>query len=92
MDFRSAWGEWRVYVCDEKGRLVRLPVSWTDWAEPDLFQMVSGGRSPLHIGDLRRLAELVAGLREDDPCQANDADSGKENPPGLAGQDPGDKA
>ena len=81
VDVRSAWGEWRVYVSDEKGRLLRLPFSWTDWAEPDLFQLVSGGRSPLHIGELRRLVELVAGLREEGSCQANDAATGKENPP-----------
>jgi hypothetical protein len=82
VDVRSAWGEWRVYVTDEDGRLVRLPASWTNWAEPDLFQVVSGGRSPLHIGDLRRLAELLAGLwEEEESCQANDARTGKQNSP-----------
>ena len=87
VDVRSAWGEWRVYVSDEKGRLVRLPVSWTDWAEPDLFQAVSGGRSPLHIGELRRLVELVAGLREAESCQANDAVNGKTNTPDADGKE-----
>ena len=65
VDVRSAWGEWRVYVADGTGQLIRLPTSWTDWAAPDPFQAVAAGRSPLHIEDLRRLAELVARLRSE---------------------------
>lgn len=87
VDVRRAWGEWRVYVSDEEGQLVRLPMSWTDWAEPDLFRVVSAGRSPLHLGGLRRLVELIAGLREAESCQANDAVSGKENAPGAGAKE-----
>lgn len=81
VDVRNAWGEWRVYVGDGTGPLIRLPTAWTDWAEADLFQTVSAGRSPLHIEALRRLVELVASLEEARRCQANDAGYGMENLP-----------
>jgi hypothetical protein len=92
VDVRSAWGEWRVYVSDQAGRLLRLPVSWTDWAEPDLFQVVSNGRSPLHIGGLRRLVELLAGLRAAGDCQANDAGNGKPISPQQGRRSPAEDA
>jgi hypothetical protein len=85
VDVRNTWGEWRVYVSDGTGQLMRLPTAWTDWAEPDLFQTVSAGRSPLHVEALRRLVELVAGLEEAGGCQGNDAGSGRGNLPDSEG-------
>lgn len=86
VDVRRTWGEWRVYVSDETGRLLRLPMAWTDWAEPDPFQLASGGRSPLHVEDLGKLVQLVAALRGEPGCQENDAEIDKPNLPGPEGK------
>jgi hypothetical protein len=61
-----------VYVYDDTGQLLRLPVAWTDYAEPDPFVIVSNGRSALHRDDLLRLAELVSLVVGRAKCQSND--------------------
>jgi hypothetical protein len=63
LDWRSAWGEDRVYFQDETGRLRRLPAAWTSVAPPDVFVKISAGRSHFRAEDLLQLAVLIARQR-----------------------------
>ena len=59
---RKNWAEDRVYVCDEGGALVSLPVEWTDVVAEDPFVVIAAGRAPFHAACLLELAELVTRL------------------------------
>jgi hypothetical protein len=59
---RKNWDRDRVYVCDEGGALVSLPVEWTDMAAEDPFAVVAAGRAPFHVARLLELADLIARL------------------------------
>jgi hypothetical protein len=63
---RKNWARDRVYVCDEGGALVSLPVEWTDVAAEDPFVVVAAGRAPFHVAGLLELADLVARLSSGD--------------------------
>jgi hypothetical protein len=43
---RHNWGEDRVHLYDENGKLFSLPAGWTDVAAPDPFVVVAAGRCP----------------------------------------------
>jgi hypothetical protein len=83
VDYRTAWGEDRVYVHDDAGQLLRLSAAWTDSAEPDAFVVAARGRSVMHGDDLLRLAEWAAGVAEAaaPDCKRNDAASGSKMMP-----------
>jgi hypothetical protein len=66
IEYRQAWGEERVYFLDAKGQLQRLPASWTDVLGEDPFVTVAAGRSPLRLGDLLQLVDLLDRLRVDE--------------------------
>jgi Family of unknown function (DUF5372) len=53
------WGEDRVWLYDEQGRLRRVPTAWTDRASVDPFVALSGGRSAFRVCDLLELASLI---------------------------------
>ncbi len=57
--YRHNWGEDRVYVHDDDGRLVSLPAGWTSLVPPDPFVVVSAGRSAFRVQDLLELACLI---------------------------------
>ena len=59
---RKNWDCDRVYVCDEGGALVSLPVEWTDVVAEDPFVVIAAGRAPSHAAGLLELAELVTRL------------------------------
>jgi len=59
---RRNWRADRVYVLDDAGALVSLPVEWTDLAPVDPFVVVAG-RAPFRTSDLLKLAGEVARLR-----------------------------
>ncbi|MGB8505920.1 DUF5372 family protein, partial [Mycobacterium sp.] len=63
---RKNWDQDRVYVCDEAGALVSLPVEWTDVVAEDPFVVVAAGRAPFHVARLLELADLVARLSSGD--------------------------
>ena len=60
LDCRQTWGEDRVYVYDDQGRLQHLPAMWTDAAPADPFVVVSAGRAAVRFADLLALADLLA--------------------------------
>ena len=60
---RRNWRADRVYVFDADGKLLSLPVEWTDVVAEDPFVVVAEGRSPFHTAGLLELAELVARMR-----------------------------
>jgi hypothetical protein len=68
------WASDRVYVFDCGGRLLSLPVEWTDLSGEDPFVVVAAGRSPFRTGDL---LELLAGLVQT-LCQWRRAGAGVE--------------
>ena len=63
LDYRRSFGGQRVECRDRQGRLVSLPLDWTDAYGEDPFVSVSAGRSFLRPEDLLRLADLLAELR-----------------------------
>ena len=63
---RKNWAEDRVYVCDEDGALVSLPVEWTDVVAEDPFVVIAAGRAPFHVAGLLEIADLVARLSAGD--------------------------
>jgi hypothetical protein len=67
---RHTWGEDRVFFLDGNGDLCGLPAGWTDVAPVDPFVAVAAGRSALRIADVVALADLLDGLRGDDPSGA----------------------
>ena len=60
---RQNWGEDRVHLHDENGRLFSLPAGWTDVAAVDPFVVVAAGRCPFTTAGLLALADLVDRLR-----------------------------
>ena len=62
LDYRSAWGEDRVYFHDAEGQLQRLPARWTDAVPPELIVTLGEGRSPFRTDDLLCLADLIRQL------------------------------
>ena len=60
---RHNWGEDRVHLHDENGKLFSLPAGWTDVAAPDPFVVVAAGRCPFTAEGLLAAADLAALLR-----------------------------
>jgi Family of unknown function (DUF5372) len=63
---RRIWRQDLVYVVDPAGRLVTLPVQWTDLAPVDPFLVVAAGRCRFTVAGLLGLADLVRRLERDD--------------------------
>ncbi|MGW1564559.1 DUF5372 family protein [Streptomyces sp. NPDC002144] len=66
-EFLERFNSWRgdvVLALDEQGQRCSFPVEWTDMALADVFVEEAGGVCPFRTGDLIRLADLVAGLRD----------------------------
>jgi hypothetical protein len=61
--YRQNWGEDRVRLRDENGRLFSLPAAWTDVVAADPFVVIAAGRCPFTTDGLLALADLVDGLR-----------------------------
>ena len=60
---RHNWGEDRVHLHDENGKLFSLPAGWTDVAAPDPFVVVAAGRCPFTAEGLPAPADLAGLLR-----------------------------
>jgi hypothetical protein len=60
---RHNWGEDRVHLHDENGKLFSLPAGWTDVAAPDPFVVVAAGRCPFTAEGLLAAADLAGLLR-----------------------------
>ena len=61
--YRQNWGEDRVHLHDETGRLFSLPAGWTDVVAADPFVVVAASRCPFTMAGLVALADLVDRLR-----------------------------
>ena len=60
--YRRSWG--RVGTVDGRdadGRVIGVPLAWTDVAPPDPFLIVSAGRSLFRVEDSLQLALLLRG-------------------------------
>ena len=75
--YRQNWGEDRVHLHDEGGRLFSLPAGWTDVAGADPFTVVAAGRAPFSTAGLLALADLVDRFR----AQRDDAEAVKKTMP-----------
>jgi len=53
-----------VVYFDKNGDSATIPTSWTDVAEPDLFNLQSAGRSNFRYQDLVELARLLKYLKK----------------------------
>jgi hypothetical protein len=60
---RDTWGDRRVVLLDDAGQVQSLPLTWTDWAEPDVFVTMSAGRSVFRVTDLIELASMMERLQ-----------------------------
>ena len=63
VEHRLNWGEDRVWLHDEDGRLFSLPAGWTDVVAPDLFAVIAAGRCPFTADGLLAVADLIGRLR-----------------------------
>jgi hypothetical protein len=61
---KQNWGEDRVWLHDEAGKLFSLPAGWTDVAAPDPFVVVAAGRCPFTTDDLLAVAGLADRLAD----------------------------
>ena len=61
--FRQNWGEDRVHLHDEDGRLFSLPAAWTDVVAADPFVVIAAGRCPFTTDGLLAVADLVDRFR-----------------------------
>ena len=59
---KKSWACDLVYVYDEDGDLVSVPIAWTDMAAEDPFVVMAAGRAPFRTGDLLAAAEVVEQL------------------------------
>ena len=57
----------RLYLEVEPGRIETLPVTWTSLGPPDVWLDIAAGRCLFRVEDLLRLADLIAGMREEAP-------------------------
>jgi hypothetical protein len=60
---RQNWGEDRIHLHDENGKLFSLPAGWTDVAAADPFVVIAAGRCPFTTDDLLAVADLADRLR-----------------------------
>jgi hypothetical protein len=60
---RQNWGEDRVHLHDENGKLFSLPAGWTDVAAQDPFVVIAAGRCAFTAGGLLAAADLVDRFR-----------------------------
>lgn len=63
VEHRQNWGENRVHMRDEDGRLFSLPAGWTDAAAVDPFVVIAAGRCPFTLDGLLAVADLIDGVR-----------------------------
>ena len=64
LEFRRDWGHDLVAFYDTQGKVVTIPIRWTDLeSEYDPFVVIAGVRSYFRVEDLLRLAELLEGIR-----------------------------
>ena len=61
---KLAWGQDRVVYFKKNGDLATIPTSWTDVAEPDLFNLQSAGRSNFRYADLVELDKILKYLKK----------------------------
>ena len=61
--YRRNWGDKRVYVRGPGGRLLSLPVAWTDIGESSAFVVVAAGRAVFGFEELLELSRLSEQLR-----------------------------
>ena len=63
IEYRTNWGENRVYFRDAEGHLQSILASCTDAGGIDAFVEISAGRCFFRYEDLIRLADLLKGNR-----------------------------
>ena len=61
--YRQNWGEDRVRLRGESGRLFSVPAGWTDVAAPDPFVVIAAGRCPFTTDGLLAVADLADRIR-----------------------------
>lgn len=63
VEWRSNWGEERVYYQDADGRLKSLPTQWTSLGAADPFILIAAGRAHFHVAGLVKVCERIRELR-----------------------------
>ena len=56
---KQTWGEDRAFYYQDDGRITSLPACWTSVYKPELFNVISDGRSVFRFTELLELARLV---------------------------------
>ncbi len=56
---RQNWGEDRVYYRHDDGLITAIPASWTSVYDPDVFNVLSDGRSSFRFKELLELTRFV---------------------------------
>jgi hypothetical protein len=68
IDSRNNWGEERVCLLDEQGRVASIPASYTDASGDDPFVAIAAGRAHFRYRDLVELADWIAKRRSREAC------------------------
>jgi Family of unknown function (DUF5372) len=61
--YRQNWGEDRVHLHDENGRVFSLLAGWTDASPADPFMVIADGRCPFTTDGLLAVADLIDRFR-----------------------------
>ncbi|MCP4685668.1 MAG: hypothetical protein GY867_09505 [bacterium] len=64
VSYRRSWRRETLDCLDQNGRLINVPLDWTDAAAEDPFVVIAAGRSYFRVEDLIRLADLVDDLKQ----------------------------
>jgi hypothetical protein len=62
VEYRTAWGEDKVFFVGDDGSVKACPATWTDILPADPFAVISAGKSLFRVNDLLRLASLIEHL------------------------------
>ena len=64
VEVRRNWSEIRVFYTGPSGRLASIPAAWTSLSEPDIFLLLSEGRSAFRCEELLALGRFLDSLAE----------------------------
>jgi len=59
VSLKRSWDEYKVFYHQDDGRLISIPACWTSSYGPDVFNVISKGRSVFRFKELLELTRLV---------------------------------
>ncbi len=66
VSYRRSWRIQAIDCLDQDGKLISVPLDWTDAAAEDPFVVIAAGRSYFRVEDLIRLKDLIDELKREE--------------------------